>query len=43
MAAVKENLPKPDDNPLAGLFSSCKSLPLCQTYLLPTIEAMLGL
>lgn len=33
VAAVKEKLPsldaaKPDDNPLAGLFSSCKHLPL---------------
>ena len=36
VAAVKDNLPKldaakPDDNPLAGLFSSRK-LPLCQTH-----------
>lgn len=26
VAAVKDNLPKPDDNPLAGLFSSCEQL-----------------
>ena len=36
VAAAKENLPKPDDNPLAGLLSSCKlsmQLMLCLGFM----------
>ena len=37
LAAAKENLPKPDDNPLAGLLSSSK----LSTHLIALIQARL--